>query len=512
MRRFIIFALLSIMLFSLTTVSAGFAAPAVVDRASSYKDVTVRFSEPMDMESLRDALAVTIHVPGVGYGRVAGRVELDESGTEAVFRSSSGLIPGMNYSLEITGAKSAGGLELEADEWSFETETITETIYELAINKVKEGKTADFKVARANFIAEMKKEDGVGIDGAFQSFFTTAADINPEDVTVGITKWASADAFDKAVEHLMPLEVTQKYFETFDQLAYLLLKPEDGKSFDLNTLLEDAQVMEFAVRKTKDDKKDVFAEKRKALFDKIAGYEGYVFDREFVAVDGSTNAVVIVWESMKDFQNAAEIFQLPEFGDFMSIVDVQTYQATQVAVPINVTIMERGGVKVHTYLSDALQATHIIETENSLVLVDAQFMAPSAVEFRNYADSLSKPIERVIISHTHPDHFFGLGAAFEDVEDRIYALEGVRQFIEESGPGMLEEMRPMLGDAAPEKIVVPGQTLEPGTEIIDGVTYEFERYTDGEAAEQLVIRLPGLNTLILQDLERPPSVHGQQHL
>ncbi len=129
-----------------------------------------------------------------------------------------------------------------------------------------------------------------------------------------------------------------------------------------------------------------------------------------------------------------------------------------------VNVLEKDGVKIHTYLSNALQATHIIESENSLVLVDSQFMAPFAVEFREYADSLGKPIERVIISHAHPDHFFGLGAAFEDLEDIVYALEGTRQFIEEVGPGMLENMKPRLGDAAPEKIVVPGQTLEPGTQ------------------------------------------------
>ena len=171
-----------------------------------------------------------------------------------------------------------------------------------------------------------------------------------------------------------------------------------------------------------------------------------------------------------------------------------------IAVIGTVKVSEKGGVRIHTYLSDALQATHIIESANSLMLVDAQFMAPFAREFRSYADGLGKPIERVIISHGHPDHFFGLGAAFDDMSDRIYALEGVRQFIETAGPGMLEGMKPRLGDAAPDKIVAPTQVIEPGTETIDGVQYEFVRHEDGEASEQLVIRLPGLNTLILQDL------------
>jgi len=205
------------------------------------------------------------------------------------------------------------------------------TIYELAINKVKKGRSDDFKNAREKFITEMKKEEGVGVDGAWQSFFTTAPDIDAKDVLVGMTKWDSMGAFGKAAEHLMPMQVTKNYFDTFDSLVYLQLQPENGKSFDLNSLLKDGQVVEFAVRITKEAKKDVFAEKRKTFFDILAGYKGFVFDREFVAVDGSVRAVIIVWESLEDFKTAGKtIFQLPEYKDFVSIVDVKAYQAAQV--------------------------------------------------------------------------------------------------------------------------------------------------------------------------------------
>lgn len=165
-----------------------------------------------------------------------------------------------------------------------------------------------------------------------------------------------------------------------------------------------------------------------------------------------------------------------------------------------ITVLEKDGVKIHTYVSPEdsnLDATHIIEGEKSLVLVDAQFLMPYAQEFRAYADSLGKPIERLIVSHAHPDHFFGL-AAFADVPS--YALAGVQQAIEQAGPGMLERMRPRLGEAAPEKVVVPTEVIEPGTATIDGVQYEFERLIDGEAEEQLVIKLPDLGVLIVQDL------------
>lgn len=136
-----------------------------------------------------------------------------------------------------------------------------------------------------------------------------------------------------------------------------------------------------------------------------------------------------------------------------------------------------------------------------MVLFDAQFTAPYAKQFRAYADSLGKPIERIIISHAHPDHFIGLGIAFKDIEDRIYALEGTKQAIQSQGPGMLEVWRKRFpAGMMPDKIVVPTQTITPGKATIDNVRYEFVRYLNGETDEQLVIKLPDLGVLLVQDL------------
>ena len=166
----------------------------------------------------------------------------------------------------------------------------------------------------------------------------------------------------------------------------------------------------------------------------------------------------------------------------------------------SVTVKEKNGIKIHTYLSNSLQATHIIENEKSLVLIDAQFLVPFAKEFRAYADSLGKPIERVIISHGHPDHFFGLGAAFKDMEKKVYALKGTQQFIKKVGPVMLKNLGKKLGKAVPEELIVPTHVIEIGAATIDGVNYEFERFLNGEAQEQLLIKLPDLGILIVQDL------------
>lgn len=144
-------------------------------------------------------------------------------------------------------------------------------------------------------------------------------------------------------------------------------------------------------------------------------------------------------------------------------------------------------VQVHTYVaSDNKVTSHIIETPIHLVLVDAQQEPDMAMEVRDYADSLGKSINRIIITHAHPDHFGGiLTGVFDGIP--VYALEDTRQAINGGVFG-----------------IPPGEyvtnTLEPGSTSLGRVRYEFAQVPAAEAFEQLVIHLPQLDTRIVQDL------------
>jgi len=137
-------------------------------------------------------------------------------------------------------------------------------------------------------------------------------------------------------------------------------------------------------------------------------------------------------------------------------------------------------MKVHTYIAlNNSVTTHIIESGKHLVVVDAQMSEECALEARAYADGLGKPIERLIISHAHRDHYSGLPLAFADVP--FYALEGSLPNIE-AATGL------------------DGNVLSPGIKSINGVRYEFIQVLDAESAEQLVIKLPHHGVIIVQDL------------
>lgn len=172
------------------------------------------------------------------------------------------------------------------------------------------------------------------------------------------------------------------------------------------------------------------------------------------------------------------------------------------AEPIILVAKRAGDVRVHTFVSSFLDnnianATHIIEGPTKLVLVDGQFLAPYARQFREYADTLGKPIDRVYLSHRHPDHWFGLGTAFRDVP--VVALAETVDFLKQHG----EDSRAdhwKLGAYGPDAVVIPDGLVHPGEETIDGIRYVFDSVTETEIDYHLTISLPELGVFIAQDL------------
>ena len=172
-------------------------------------------------------------------------------------------------------------------------------------------------------------------------------------------------------------------------------------------------------------------------------------------------------------------------------------------------IKDLGRIKVHTFVSPyalAANATHIIESENTLVLIDTQFVRPMAQAFRAYADSLRKPIDRVFISHGHPDHYFGLPMAFAD--QRACSVAEVAKIIGEWGPQMVKNQKPTFGPLIPDAVMVPTMLVKDrDVEIIDGVRYECDVVFEAESEVQLNLRLPEFGVHCVQD-----SVYSGVHL
>lgn len=165
-----------------------------------------------------------------------------------------------------------------------------------------------------------------------------------------------------------------------------------------------------------------------------------------------------------------------------------------------ISVTDRRGIKIHTFTSSQdgiFVNSHIIETKNRLVMVDTQLLREHAKEAKEYGESLGKPIDRVIITHSHPDHWFGL-EYFERLP--IYSLAETKEEIEKFGRTFINAEQKLFGNAVTTRVILPEYEINGGVENIDGLEYEFEKIDDAEAGVQLLIKLPAVATMIVQDI------------
>jgi glyoxylase-like metal-dependent hydrolase (beta-lactamase superfamily II) len=171
-----------------------------------------------------------------------------------------------------------------------------------------------------------------------------------------------------------------------------------------------------------------------------------------------------------------------------------------------------GPVKIHSYLSPAdgfHVNTQMIEGPAAVVIFDGQLLLPYADEVASYVQTLGKPIDRIILSHAHTDHWGGLPVLTERFTDaRVFALDGIADQVRARGPARLAGLRRTYGDRAATKVTVPTETITEGPQRIDGVTYDFRRFVDAESDLQLAALLPEQKVLMAFDLVFSPNQHA----
>ena len=177
-----------------------------------------------------------------------------------------------------------------------------------------------------------------------------------------------------------------------------------------------------------------------------------------------------------------------------------------------ILVSQFGPVKIHSYLSpaDGLQVnTQMIEGPNAVVIFDGQLLLPYADEVASYVQTLGKPVDRIILSHAHTDHWGGLQVLTERFPDaRVFALDGIADQVRARGPARLDGLRRTYGDKAATKVTVPTETITEGLQRIDGVTYDFKRFVDAESDLQLAALLPEQKVLMAFDLVFSPNQHA----
>ena len=165
---------------------------------------------------------------------------------------------------------------------------------------------------------------------------------------------------------------------------------------------------------------------------------------------------------------------------------------------------------LHTYLSNGLGSgsgsgsvtTFVFESGDNLLVFDTQFYKPFAEEAKAYIESLGKPVDKLIISHGHPDHGFGY-AYMKDLGE----LWGTANVIEESRqsfPFYAEILKQSMGDEAAklmplDDLPIATATLQLGEYDFDGTTFEFFEMPTQEAGTEMFAIIPEHKLLMVFD-------------
>lgn len=122
---------------------------------------------------------------------------------------------------------------------------------------------------------------------------------------------------------------------------------------------------------------------------------------------------------------------------------------------------------------------YVVELENSVVVVDTTLALSSARALREKAESFDKPIEAVLLTHGHPDHYTGL-VSFEDVPR--FASQGCLEFAQREDVVKSPVAERLLGDDYPRRRVFPNQIIKGGTTLtFGGVDFTFHDVGPGES-------------------------------
>lgn len=186
-------------------------------------------------------------------------------------------------------------------------------------------------------------------------------------------------------------------------------------------------------------------------------------------------------------------------------------QSTPSAMAGKITTQNYSGTTIHTYASpeeSVLVNTQIVETSAGLVVFDAGLFTKYAAEAADYVQGLGKPVERIVLSHIHPDHWSGLGVLHERFPDApVYALSEVTAYIEANGQAMLDARNQAFGGALAKSPTLPTHVLVEGTTEIGGVSFIFEKVSEGEAHWGTVVKMPQQHVLLAFDMVAPPHTH-----
>ena len=115
---------------------------------------------------------------------------------------------------------------------------------------------------------------------------------------------------------------------------------------------------------------------------------------------------------------------------------------------------------------------YLVETASGVVAVDGLLQVSAAREMRAGIERLGKPLLAALVTHSHPDHYAGLGEIVAGADVPIYAPQGVIDTITADDALKDQIIGPMFGEDWPANRVFPNTPIRDGESVtFDGVQF-----------------------------------------
>jgi glyoxylase-like metal-dependent hydrolase (beta-lactamase superfamily II) len=145
-------------------------------------------------------------------------------------------------------------------------------------------------------------------------------------------------------------------------------------------------------------------------------------------------------------------------------------------------------VRVHRYSASAMPVNaYLVEAQHAVVVVDTTLTVSDGRALRAEVERIGKPLEAVMVTHAHPDHYGGAVEIIGGDEIPFIAAAGVSQVIRRDDEVKERIIRPMFGDEWPRERMFPTQTVTDGeTVTLDGVSFTVLDLGPGESPHDSV--------------------------
>lgn len=144
--------------------------------------------------------------------------------------------------------------------------------------------------------------------------------------------------------------------------------------------------------------------------------------------------------------------------------------------------------------------SHLISGSKDAILIDAQFTLSEAKRLTEWVVKSGKNLTKIVISHAHPDHYFGVEELLKAFPNaKVEASQDVVEEIKETAPGKLAYWKPLYQADLTNSPVVP-QVSNHSEIQLEGQKILISQVQGAEAESEAVFQVPSANAWIGGDL------------